>query len=309
MKVALCIPTCRRPVGLARLLRSIETLRLPYGVDPVLVVVDNDPDGSARIAAEEAATFLGWPLRYRIESRRGVSFVRNTALDLTLDCELIAFIDDDEAAEGDWLAELLHAQRESGAAAVTGPTLPVFCGPGPSWLRTGFDLCRLRPKPGARMREFATCNLLLDRRVIEAEGLRFDEELSLIGGEDTLLAFELDRRGHRIVWAESALTYEFIPESRMNLRWLLRRWYRTGNTEAVLVMRLRRGAVGRAAGIAGGIARLGLGTLDLAVALPICLLGSRGRALRRLYTVARGAGMIAAICGRQHREYAVVHGG
>ena len=167
MKVALCIPTCRRPSGLARLGRSLETLRLPYGVDPVLVIVDNDPDGSARTRAEAVAALIEWPLRYRVEPRPGVSFVRNTALDLAQDCDFVAFIDDDETAEADWLAELLSVQRATGAAAVTGPTLAMFSAAGPTWLRPAFELCQVRPEPDRAMREFATCNLLLDRRVLE----------------------------------------------------------------------------------------------------------------------------------------------
>ncbi|MDX1540773.1 MAG: glycosyltransferase, partial [Geminicoccaceae bacterium] len=287
----------------------IEVLRLPYGIDPVLVIVDNDPESTARDAAEAAAAALDWPLRYRIEPRPGVSFVRNTALRLSWDCDFVAFIDDDETADSDWLAELLSSQRETKAAAVTGPTLPVFSAAGPAWLRPAFELCQVRPKGARAMREFATCNLLLDRRVLEREGLCFDEGLSLIGGEDTLLAAELVRRGHRIAWAERALTYEMIPASRMQLGWLMRRWFRTGNTDAMLAMRHRGALTGRVVGIGRGLIRIGAGLIALALSLPLCLIGVRERALLRLYTVARGAGMVAATLGRQHREYTVVHGG
>lgn len=308
MKVALCIATCRREAGLARLLESVDVLRLPYGIDPILVVVDNDDRQSARAVAQAAAARLRWPLRYRMEPRPGVSYVRNAALELAADCRFVAFIDDDETAEADWLAELLSVQRETGAAAVTGPTLPVFSGAAPLWLKPAFELCQVRPRRGRPMREFATCNLLLDRQVLEGEGLRFDEELSLIGGEDTLLAFELVRSGHRIAWAPRALTYEFIPTTRMHLGWLVRRWYRTGNTEAVLGMRKHSGVPGRVIAMGRGLLRVAIGLVTLPLSLPLCLIGVRERALRRLYTIARGAGMVAAIFGRQHREYAPVHG-
>jgi succinoglycan biosynthesis protein ExoM len=308
MKVALCIATCRRTDGLRRLLHSIARLNLPYGCDLVLVVVDNDMCGSARATVHAATADLEWPLRYRVEPRPGVSFVRNTALDLAADCDFVAFIDDDETADADWLAELLSVQAQTGAAAVTGPTLPVFPAAGAEWLRPAFELCRILPRLDRPLREFATCNLLLDRRLLERQGLRFDEELSLTGGEDTLLAYELSCRGHTIGWAERALTYETIPLSRMNLGWVLRRWYRTGNTEAVMAMRRRRGAAGRSIGMARGLVRVTAGLGALALSSPLWLIGPRERVLRRLYTLARGAGMIAASCGRQHDEYAAVHG-
>lgn len=308
MKVAICVPTFRRPVGLARLLASLEKLRLPYGVDPLLVVVDNDGHGSARATVDAASLAQAWPVRFAVEPRRGVSFVRNALLDLTADCDLIAFIDDDEAADPDWLAELMDRQRATGAAAVTGPTLPLFSGPVPAWLGTAFALCYIRPRADRPLREVTTSNLLLDREVVTRLNLRFDEELSMIGGEDTLLAFDLVRHRQAIVWAERALTYEYIPESRARLGWLLRRWYRTGNIEALLAMRGRAGPTGRMVGLLGGLARLGVGTAELMLVLPACLAGSRGRALKRLYTVARGAGMLASVCGRRHQEYATTHG-
>lgn len=308
MKVAICVPTFRRPVGLARLLASLEKLRLPYGVDPLLAVVDNDGEGSARATVEVSPLADLWPVRFAVEPRRGVSFVRNTLLELTTDCDLIAFIDDDEAADPDWLAELMDRQRATSAAAVTGPTLPIFTGPTAAWLQAAFALCYIRPRPGRPLREITTSNLLLDRAVVARLGLRFDEALSLIGGEDTLLACELVDHGQSIVWAERALTYEYIPESRARLGWLLRRWYRTGNIEALIAMRGRTGPAGRMLGLAGGLLRLGVGAAELLLVLPACLAGCRGRTLKRLYTVARGAGMLASVCGRRHQEYATTHG-
>jgi succinoglycan biosynthesis protein ExoM len=308
MQVAICIATFRRPEGLARLLRSLTQLREPYGIDLRVVVVDNDAAGSAGAVVTALGPSVAWPVDYRIEGRRGVSHVRNAALEATAECDFIAFIDDDETADAEWLAELLAVQQQAGAAAVTGPTLPLFQGAPPPWLRSAFTHCYVRPKSGAAMAEFATSNVLLDRRVLQRLGLRFDESLALVGGEDTMLAFELVRHGRRIAWAERALTYEYVPESRIRLGWLLRRWYRTGNIEALLRMRGRSGFAGRSLGLVGGVARIGFGTADLLISLPAWLIGARGRVLRRLYTVARGLGMLAGVLGRQHQEYRTIHG-
>lgn len=309
MKVAVCVPTYRRPAGLARLLVSLGRLQRPDGVALRLVVVDNDVAGGARatVDAWSAPAFL--EVRYAVEPRRGVSHVRNTLLELTADCDFVAFIDDDETAAPDWLAALLERQRETGAAAVTGPTRPVFTGTVPDWMKIAFEQCYIRPRPGTPLREITTSNLLLDRRAMRRLGLRFEEALSLVGGEDTFLAFELVGRGETIAWAAGAVTHEFIPESRARLGWLLRRWYRTGNIEALLAMRRRFGLRGRIAGAAGGAARLGIGGLALLAVAPGCLAGSPARSLKRLYTVARGAGMLASVCGRSHQEYATIHGG
>jgi succinoglycan biosynthesis protein ExoM len=99
-----------------------------------------------------------------------------------------------------------------------------------------------------------------------------------------------------------------VPASRMRLTWLLARWYRTGNIEALLAMRGRKGLSGRARGLIGGLARIGLGTAALLLVLPHLVLGGRLPALRRLYTICRGLGMMASVFGRHRNEYRTLHG-
>ena len=308
MQVAICIATYRRPVGLERLLRALPLLRQPYGVDLVVLVVDNDEARSAAPVVDAIAAELPWPVRYRVEPRRGVSCVRNTALTLAGDCAFVAFIDDDEVPESDWLADLLLVQSQTGATAVSGPVLPVFTGVVPPWLTHAFALCYVRPRPGRPLTEFSTSNLLLDRAKLAELDLVFDETLTMIGGEDTMLAHDLVRHGCRLAWAERALAYEYIPASRTTLGWLLRRWYRTGNTEVVLTQRRGVGRLGQVRGLTRGGVRVVLGLAGLLICLPACLIGRQGRALRRSYTVARGLGMLAGVCGRHYAEYDTTHG-
>jgi hypothetical protein len=53
--VAVCVITYRRPVGLARLLEAFAKLEIDDTIAPTIVVVDNDPEGSARPAVDCAA--------------------------------------------------------------------------------------------------------------------------------------------------------------------------------------------------------------------------------------------------------------
>lgn len=308
MRLAVCIATCRRPAGLGRLLRALADVAVPDHVDVAIVVVDNDAARSAQSAVERARERLPWPAHYVVEARPGVSFARNAALDATAGYDAIAFIDDDEVPGRAWLEELVACRRATGAAAVCGPTKPVFETGVPAWLRSAFRLCYATPRPAGRLSEISTGNALLDRGVLERRGLRFDESLALVGGEDTMLGWDLVQCGETIAWSEGAVVEEYVPASRANLRWLLRRWYRTGNVEALLAMRRRRGALGRAYGLTGGLARVGIGTARLIPSLPRFALGAREPGVLRLYTVCRGLGMLAAVIGRRHEEYRVVHG-
>src|SRR3712207_291321 len=105
MKVAICIATYLRPEGLWRVLQSLDALRFSSSPEPdvEVVVIDNDPDGSAGATCERAKGATRWPIRYVHEPRRGISQVRNRAVEVTrATADFIAFIDDDEIAEPQW---------------------------------------------------------------------------------------------------------------------------------------------------------------------------------------------------------------
>ena len=78
-KVAVATPTFKRPGTLRRCLGGTAAMHQPSGdpVELVVVVVDNDPEGSAREVATGAAEELGLDLTYVVESNRGLVAVRN----------------------------------------------------------------------------------------------------------------------------------------------------------------------------------------------------------------------------------------
>lgn len=307
--------TCGRPQGLIALLEGMAALRLPVGRRVAMVVVDNNADGSARQAVEEAVARMPFDLHYLHEPRRGISFARNAALAFARDrAEFLAFIDDDEIPTPDWLSELLRVQAATGAAAVTGPVQPRFVGPVPRWAADGtFYSSRggglndgPEPKDGDPARVASSANLLIRTVLVSGEdAFRFDEALALTGGEDTLLFAQLRASGHEVVYARGALVVETVPPSRACLSWLLRRWYRTGNTDAFVLV--RQGGGGRAGVLARGLVRVAAGTV-LAAGMALLAPHRPRLAIGRLYTAARGAGMIAYGLDRKVEEYRTIHG-
>src|SRR5690606_5803155 len=104
--VSIIVPTFRRPDSLRRTLSSC--LR-QQGVDPTgveIVVVDNCPEGSAADAVGARAADAPMAIRYRHETRPGVSHARNAGVRAAR-AERLAFIDDDEEVSEGWLAALL----------------------------------------------------------------------------------------------------------------------------------------------------------------------------------------------------------
>lgn len=312
MRVALCAATYRRPEGLQRLLAGLAALEVPQGVALCGIIVDNSTEAGARGQVAQAAGGFPWPLHYVSEQRRGITFARNTALEtaLALDCDFVAFIDDDEVPARDWLAALLTAQRRSGAAVVLGAVRPVFPPETPAWLIAGRFFETHRYADGAEIDDAHTANVLIDLRRLAALGLRFDHRYALTGGEDTMLFRDLLDAGERIVYAAGAVVHETVPASRARLAWLLRRWYRTGNIEAALYLRgRRRDAWRRPANVLRGLARVAAGGGLFVANLAVLGLGRKDRIVRPLYTLCRGCGILASTLGWNYSEYVEVHGG
>ena len=289
-RVAILIPTFRRPNDLARLLGSLGTLDPPPDADVRVVVVDNDAAGSAATVVEEAGPRLRWPLVYVREDRPGIAHARNRALAEAADAELLAFIDDDERPRPAWLAELLRVLRETDADAVAGPVRPDFDA-APAWLEQSGLFHRAEYGDGAAIERFGCGNVLLRRRALDRLDPVFDPRFGLIGGEDTHLAMRLRRAGARFRWAAGAVADERVPAERARAGWALRRAFRTGASYTMIERAMVGDLPSLAARVAKGLGRVAVGVLLLA---PLALTG-RARALRALHRIATGAGMLSGV--------------
>lgn len=291
-RIAIGLCTYRRP-GVAATLASIGALRWPEGVSGLVIVADNDDMPSARTTVEAAARGLPLPLRYIHAPARNISVARNAVLDAALaeGIGTLAFLDDDEMVEPDWIAELLRVQRDTGAEAVLGPVRAEHGPEAPAWMREG-AVHDTRPTflPDGAIKSGYTCNVLIDLAAPAVAGLRFDPARGRSGGEDTAYFDAILRAGGRLAFAPDALARETVPAGRARLGWLLRRRFRMGQTHASLIARpsapgrLRQGAVAvaKAAACAG------------------MALAAIGNPLRRNTALLRGAlhvGTVSALFG------------
>lgn len=308
--VTICVPTYGRPAGLARLLAALQQSRLERlpGLRVEILVVDNNPDGSAIAPVEAARRAGGWPIRHIQEPKRGVASARNAAIRATGGSRFIAFIDDDETAEPDWLEELVLTQARTGADVVTGAVLPKFDCRVPDWVIEGGFYERPRYPTGTRVQDARTGNVLMRRSLFDEASLSFDEELSLIGGEDTILFQKILLRGYTIVWADEAVAYEHYAQGRVDLRWLLRRWYRTGNVDARLFGLRHPSRFALPLNVARGAGRVLVGGALFLAALVTLGRGKTHRIVAPLYTVCRGLGILGSVARMDYREYRGSHG-
>jgi succinoglycan biosynthesis protein ExoM len=301
-RVAVCIATCQRPAGLRALLESLAQLKFQKCRPPALriIVVDNDPDGSAAQTCRAAGSFLSWRLNYSREDRRGISQARNRAVMCAGEAlDFLAFIDDDEFAEPFWLDELLDAQQRYGADVVCGPVVSRFSEPVPDWVVRGRFFERTRRPSGSLLKLFNTGNVLIGAQVLARFSPPFDERFSLVGGEDTHLARRVERAGFKMIWADTAVVYELVPKSRATTNWILRRAYRLGNSYSLSVVDLDRSPLPWLERLLKGTIRILVGMLIF----PFAFLGGKSAVVRSLQMISRGAGTIGGLIGLKYLEY------
>ncbi len=292
-RVAICVITFRRPDGLRRLLEGLARLTFSQP-EPVIeiVVVDNDRDGSASDVFEEARSQLKWELGYHIEPRRGISCARNKAIScIRSEVEYIAFIDDDEVPDANWLDELLSVLTRFTADVATGPALPYFVEEPPAWAVKGGFYATNRHPTGTRVGRAFTHNVLYRAHILDGLDPIFNERLGLTGGEDSYLSVRLHHVGRRIVWADDALVREWVPPSRVSVRWILKRGFRIGTTIASIQSGLRPFPVTLCRLLAFGF----YGMLKGLALLLVCGLFGRHLAISYLRNICYAGGVIAGL--------------
>lgn len=302
--------TYRRPKtlarGLATILRHVEDLAedTARAVSPSIIVIDNDPDESAK---GTVTGFRSPLIRYVPEPVPGISAGRNRALDEAVEHDLLVFIDDDEEPQEHWLQPLLDTWRQAHPAAVMGRVESQFDVELDPWIAAGSFFRRRRLPTGTVLPVAAAGNLLLDMHQVRKAGVRFNNHFGLSGGEDTLFSRLLVRAGGMILWCDESVATDFVPADRTTREWVLRRAWSHGNSAALVDIHTADRAIAKGAArlrsfsrgtlrICAGSLRFGLGALT----------SSYRHQARGLRTAYRGAGMLTGALGVAYLEYARV---
>lgn len=294
-RVAVCVATYRRPVGLARLVRGLQLVHVNCHerLSLAIIIADNDPAGSASSLCSQLSRESRWPITYVAEPRQGVAFARNATVRcaITQSPKYIAFLDDDEIPTASWLEALWLAMHQYAADIVAGPVVPQFEGPVARWILDGAFFDRVRPPTGTQLDRVRSGNILMRAEVFDRVGRLFDERFISMG-EDTDFFFHAARAGCRIVWADDAVVHESIPASRARVGWLVKRSYSVGifwGGFGADRSALRRGAL--------------RGMIKGALLLPWALLQGRTAMVKALQLIATGIGYSRASAASLYDRY------
>jgi succinoglycan biosynthesis protein ExoM len=233
VRVDICVATFKRPQSLARLLDSLDALRIPARIEVRVIITDNDLEESARKTVADFAQRVKYPVTYVVEPEKNISIARNRCVILASG-EYIAFVDDDEEVSSGWLAYLIASSLDFCASAVFGPVIYRLPPNAPEWIREGSFYRSRRYPTGTPVPAGGTGNVLLRSSILKGQPEPFSSQFGLTGGEDTDLFTRLNEKGASFIWCDEAEVFEHVGNERLTIRYLLGRALRGGQQFAVI---------------------------------------------------------------------------
>lgn len=283
-EVDVIIPTYRRPESLARAVRSVMAQASLSDLVSTVVVVDNDPMGSARDTVDALRALCPVALVYVHAREPGVSNARNAGL-AAASAPLVAFLDDDEEAPEGWLRALRTVHLDLGADVTFGPVRG-RADVAASWKRPYLEafFSRTGPERSGLIDQPYGCGCSMMTRATALMGdAPFDPGANQTGGEDDRLFQRLKTEGRRFGWAADAWVYEHAAPERQTARYALARGFGYGQSPAQLAARQGRWAevafwmaVGAVQALVFATAALGLALVSPARGLVLADRAARG---------------------------------
>ena len=201
--ITVVVPTHGRPEAVARLMRALQSQRLPGGQSFDVIVVDDGSPVPVEIAPDASGAV---PVRIIRQAQQGPASARNAGVEAS-DGALVAFIDDDCEPASDWLAILSDAARRHPGCGLGGHVVNRLRDNAfseTSQLIVGF-LCRYYATDSTT--GFFTSNNL----AFPAEALReaggFDASYTRAAAEDRELCDRWVAGGRRLIGVRDAVVY------------------------------------------------------------------------------------------------------
>ncbi|MCJ8322844.1 MAG: glycosyltransferase family 2 protein [Rhizobiales bacterium] len=227
--ISVCLCTFKRP-HVVKTIASLLEQKLPPDMRLEIIVVDNDKQKSAQQAVE-AMQYETVPVRYYACERQNIAAARNESLK-NADGEWIAFIDDDEIAQQNWLMNLFATQKKTNADAVVGNVIGLYPPHTPAWIKKADLFSKTNKVDCQKLTTASTCNILVKKQTLTGLEFLFDEEYGLTGGEDAEIFSRIFSAGGHIVASPKAIVTEIVEDGRLNMAYLKLRAIRGGECYA-----------------------------------------------------------------------------
>lgn len=240
-RISVVICTYNRAHSLGKTLESVVVQSVPADIEWEIIVVDNNSTDQTREIVEGFQSRYPGRMRYAFEARQGVSNARNTGVREARG-EIVAFIDDDETADSNWLQSLTANLFSGEWAGVGGKVQPQWSGPRPNWIlckSTFLDGPLAMFDYGAEAMQLSDppfgANMAFRKEMLNKYG-EFRTDLGRVGkellsGEDTEFGRRLIAGGERLRYEPSAITLHPVEKSRASRKYFLSWWFNKGRTD------------------------------------------------------------------------------
>ena len=231
--VIICAHTMERLDDLRDAVASVHAQSRP--ADELLVVIDHNPELLEAVGDLPAKVVAN-------SGPKGLSGARNTGTELATS-DVVAYLDDDATADGDWLEKLTAPFADPAVVAVGGWANPNWDTSEPEWFPNEFSWvigCSHRGLPTklAEVRNVIGCNMSFRRQaVVDAGG--FDAGLGRtadrpLGCEETELCIRIRQADPslRILLEPSAKIRHRVPAGRTRWEYFFSRCRAEGNSKA-----------------------------------------------------------------------------
>jgi len=308
-----CI-TRERPLLLAKLLGSFSKLRLADALNVHFIIIENGPrETLTELIHSFNKEVAPRPVRYEFEPRLGISFARNRVLSIALRerFDFVAFVDDDEIVDENWLTGLLWAAQNRHLDLVGGPVRLLANRDAKSrpeaqlWKSLARRYSRVERRADRRSglgqlneTTIITNNWLARASFLRSHELCFDETLGFSGGEDTKLYYAAIALGARTGWAKNAVVSEFVGRERLTFRYQTQR----ARDQAIASFRTKneRFSIWRAMRVIGFI--IYRGAASLALLLP-SIVRPDLFSVDLARSIGTTVGSLLALCGGKSTHY------
>lgn len=291
--IGVCIPTYKREKQLKKLLIALSNQKKNESFEFEVLVVDNDKNRTAKKVIDNLDVDIN--LHYYIEYQKGVSNVRNKCIEESKRkrYNYIAFIDDDELPNKDWLYNLYKTLHKYDADVVFGPVIATYSNEIPNWIIEGGFFERPRYKTGDKIDYSGSGNVLIDLDIIQNLDVKFDTFFNESGGEDTDFFMIFNKNGANMVWCNEAIVSEPVDINRATPEWLYLRSFCAGSNFVLCEMKNNKS-------ISTIITRLIKGILHCAIGIYQLIISRKSitRRVRAKMKINIGIGQIVGILGK-----------
>ncbi|MEP3673257.1 MAG: glycosyltransferase [Hyphomicrobiales bacterium] len=233
MKICIAIASIGRSY-LLQTVQSFEMLEYPEGASLAVIVGD---DSKHKAALKLLADYQSEAFTLKVidVASQNIAHCRNACLD-ACDADFIAFIDDDEEADPQWLMNLIATAQSEKADAVFGQIISSYYPQVPDWIKTADPVGRMRQRNDGPTNTGSSGNAMVRMAAVREHGLRFDPRYGRTGGEDTDFFLKLNAAGGRLFFTNDAIVRETVLPEKSTQSFFIKRALRSGQSYAAMML-------------------------------------------------------------------------